>query len=348
MHMNIGIGKKFVGAFLCVLALVALSARQHYTVTNTFRTQNLLVDNTSTLSGQIQHTNVITPPDFSGSSTPNYNPTGLANASLILQACTGSGDSFITGLQAQPAGTIITFVNTGYFNLIFLNNNGASLAANRFSLPSGTSWTLEPGYLITLFYTGSNWIVIGWAVDQYYALSVSTVTNLGSLRFNQPQDYSTTGQTDNLLLNSSTTIFKYIGTGDATITGFAGAATGRMLIVRNDSGHDLTLPNMNGSSIGQNQLANVGGVDVVLRGTSSNAVYNWDATTTQWAMVSYATTVGRGTVALSGGTATVTVQNGAVCTCTDTTAVAAVKCSVTTTTLTLTGTGTDTIAYLCR
>ena len=55
----------------------------------------------------------------------------------------------------------------------------------------------------------------------------------------------------------------------------------------------------------------------------------------------------KGTIALSGGTNTVTVASGSVCVCTDTTAINAVQCSVSSTTLTINGTGTDTIAYHC-
>ncbi|MFA5931797.1 MAG: hypothetical protein WC793_00250 [Candidatus Paceibacterota bacterium] len=56
----------------------------------------------------------------------------------------------------------------------------------------------------------------------------------------------------------------------------------------------------------------------------------------------------KGTVALSAGTATVTVVSGAVCVVSETTtATNGVKGAVVGTTLTITGTGTDTIAYIC-
>lgn len=58
-------------------------------------------------------------------------------------------------------------------------------------------------------------------------------------------------------------------------------------------------------------------------------------------------TASKGIKALSGGTGTVTVLTGAICTCADTTSTAACRTSVSGTTLTLTGTGTDSIAYLC-
>lgn len=59
------------------------------------------------------------------------------------------------------------------------------------------------------------------------------------------------------------------------------------------------------------------------------------------------TTAGGGTVALTAGSAAVTVASGARCVCSDTTAVNACKASVASTTLTLTGTGTDTVSYFC-
>ncbi|MCM2338836.1 MAG: hypothetical protein NDI62_00040 [Burkholderiales bacterium] len=63
--------------------------------------------------------------------------------------------------------------------------------------------------------------------------------------------------------------------------------------------------------------------------------------------VTFSSAKNKGTIALVGGTKTVTVLAGAVCTATDTTAVAPVQAVVSGTTLTLTGTGTDVIAYLC-
>lgn len=59
-------------------------------------------------------------------------------------------------------------------------------------------------------------------------------------------------------------------------------------------------------------------------------------------------TTNKGTVALVGGTATVTVNTGAVCVVSETTtATNGVKGVVSGTTLTITGIGTDTIAYIC-
>lgn len=336
------VGLALVALLLALSAVVIDRHELKHAILGTFRTQNLIVD------GQVSLPGTITPPDFTGGATiNNYNPTGLATAYVIEQACTGIGDSFISGLQAQPTGTIIVFRNTGYFNLNILNHNSGSLAANQFDLPSATTWQLEPGYSLTLRYTGTQWEVVQGFVDSFFSVTVNSLLNIGQTRFFQPQAYTTTGTSTDVLLNSSTTVFQYIGAGDATITGFAGNAGGRLLIVRNESGHNLTLPNLTGPGSSNNQLNN-GGVDIVLVGSSSNAVYIWDTINTNWGLISYTTASNKGTVALAGGTATATVQSGAVCTCTDTTAVAAVQCSVTTTTLTLHGTGTDVIAYICR
>lgn len=326
-----------------LIALFVTSIRQTggFETLSTFRVQSLLVDQ------QVELPGTITPPDFSGATVHDYNPAGLATAYVIEQACTGSGDTFISGLEAQPTGTIIVFKNTGYFNLWFLNHNSGSLPANQFDLPSATTWQLEPGYMLALRYSGTQWETIGGFVNSYFSMTVNSLLNIGQTRFFTPQAYSTTGTSTDVLLNSSTTVFQYIGTGDATITGFAGAAGGRLMIVRNESGHNLTLPNLTGPGGSINQLNN-GGVDIVLVGASSNAVYIWDTINTNWGLISYMTASNKGTIALSGGTATATVQAGAVCTCTDMTAVAAVQCAISSTTLTLTGTGTDTIAYLCR
>ena len=66
--------------------------------------------------------------------TNNWNPAGLSTARVLIFATDASRN--ITGLVAQTAGTVITFVNGGANPLVLKYNDTAnSTAANCFILP---------------------------------------------------------------------------------------------------------------------------------------------------------------------------------------------------------------------
>lgn len=87
---------------------------------------------------------VITPPALSGN-VDDYNPTGLAT-SATMRVDGGAVDRNITGVAAQPEGTIIRFVNIGATNALIINHQSASsAAANRFILTGSTNSTIPVG-----------------------------------------------------------------------------------------------------------------------------------------------------------------------------------------------------------
>lgn len=311
-----------------------------------------------TTANQILRTGIITPTALN-TTTNNYNPTGLSGASIIIQSATAA--TAITGLVAQPTGTVVTIVvpTTSTFPITLSNLNGGSSAANQFRLPGSTTWTIDIGYSATLRYTGSDWQLLDSVAATIPGLTVNGITNLAQLRYSQPQTFSTTGTSNSVVINSTTTIFQYTGSGTATITGFLSNTPNRLLIVYNTTSNALTLANLNGGSLSTQQIQNVGNTDAVLNGPGSSATYVYDTTTNgPWRMIGFTTTTrgdavsftntkNAGTITLSGGTGTATVNSGAHCTCSDSTANASVQCAVSTTTLTATGTGTDVITYLC-
>lgn len=314
-----------------------------------------------TLGNQIIETGRITPTALTAaSSTNNYNPTGLSGASSITQLCNGGSTACtITGLAAQATDTLITFRNdpTSTAAISFINQSASSSAGNKFTFPYSTGLVLNPGYSATFRYMGSDWQIRTAFVDRFFNLYVDATTTLSQLAY-QPQTFSTTGTSNNVTLNSNASLFKYTGAGTATITGFAGAAINRVIVVYNSTSNDLTLANMNGGSLSQQQFQNMG-ADVILHGVGSSATYVYETTTGgPWRLVSLTTqthpeavtftsSLNGGAITLSGGTGTATVTAGTHCTCTDSTANASVKCAVSSTTLTATGTGTDVISYLC-
>lgn len=94
---------------------------------------------------------VITPASINTSQN-NYNPTGLAGATIIYQAIGANVD--ITGVVAQPGGSYLTIVNTstGTDSITIPNESGSSTAANRFRNPVGASWYIPASSAMTFIY----------------------------------------------------------------------------------------------------------------------------------------------------------------------------------------------------
>lgn len=94
----------------------------------------------------------------------DYSPTNLAACSCL---CVNASASIkLTGLATGVAGRRLTIQNASTDYLLWLENeNTASTAANRFSLPRGFPAFLMPGDSLTLMYDGvaSRWEVVEWA-----------------------------------------------------------------------------------------------------------------------------------------------------------------------------------------
>jgi hypothetical protein len=87
------------------------------------------------LTGAIRQTGVISPAALALGTTNNYEPTGIENASVI-RISTNAGGSALSGIAAQPGGTVLTLVNLGAAgDLTLLDSDGGSSAANQFLLP---------------------------------------------------------------------------------------------------------------------------------------------------------------------------------------------------------------------
>lgn len=93
----------------------------------------------------------------------DYSPTNLAVCSILR--VNNSASIKLTGLATGEDGRQITIQNASTDYLLWLENeNTASAAANRFSLPRGFPAFLMPGDSITLVYDGtaSRWEVYAW------------------------------------------------------------------------------------------------------------------------------------------------------------------------------------------
>lgn len=90
----------------------------------------------------------------------DYNPTGLAGASVIRQAV-GTACA-ITGLAGGSDGRVMVIVNLGSAALTLSDDSASSTAANRFALPGGDI-TLQTDGVVLLEYdsTSSRWRLVG-------------------------------------------------------------------------------------------------------------------------------------------------------------------------------------------
>lgn len=102
-------------------------------------------------------TGELTPAQLTGNAD-NYNPTGLAGASVLRMSTNASRN--LTGIQGGAAGRIMLLGNVGSNNLVLVHD-ATSTAANRFSLPGAANLTLLPGEWTMLRYdsTLSRWTV---------------------------------------------------------------------------------------------------------------------------------------------------------------------------------------------
>jgi hypothetical protein len=89
----------------------------------------------------------------------NYNPTGLADATIVRLEASGA-DKTITGLAGGADGRVIILMNIGTtYNIFLIHESASSSAANRFDNPLALNNSIVPRGMIALIYdsTTSRW-----------------------------------------------------------------------------------------------------------------------------------------------------------------------------------------------
>lgn len=106
-------------------------------------------------TGTQRHTGagVVTPAQITAN-TNDYTPTGLASARVLRLSTNASRN--LTGIVAQPTGTVLSLCNVGASDLVLVHESGASLAANRFVLPGSANLTLTANGAAQLIYDGTS------------------------------------------------------------------------------------------------------------------------------------------------------------------------------------------------
>lgn len=80
----------------------------------------------------------------------DYNPTGIDTANIIRMSSNASVD--ITGMGVVSSLLFKKIYNVGSFNIVLKHQNGGSIAVNRFTIPGGADYTIQPDYSVDIFY----------------------------------------------------------------------------------------------------------------------------------------------------------------------------------------------------
>lgn len=121
-------------------------------------------------------TPAVSPGALVAGNTNNYNPTGLSTTTRVRATPDAGGTSAITGLVAQRDGDIRIIQNLSAATILTLSNeDAASTAANRFTLPGGTNLVIGPSGSTALIYdsVSSRWMALDKAASQ-----TAIITNL--------------------------------------------------------------------------------------------------------------------------------------------------------------------------
>ena len=113
--------------------------------------------NNLALGGFTRISGIISPASFN-SDQDNYNPTGLANCNVLRLTCTGNRD--ITGIEAQEDSRMIILINIGGSTITLTDQDGSSLADNRFAM--GTDRAINSDESVMIWYDGlsNRWRVL--------------------------------------------------------------------------------------------------------------------------------------------------------------------------------------------
>lgn len=104
----------------------------------------------------------ISPPQITANQD-NYNPTGLATATVLRLTTDASRN--VTGIAAAGGAAPLqrkTLINVGSQNLVLAHQSASSTAANRIISPTGADLTLAPNESAVLWYdaTATRWYVV--------------------------------------------------------------------------------------------------------------------------------------------------------------------------------------------
>ncbi len=127
----------------------------------------LAIDQSSgntTLPRGLALTGVISPSQIT-SNQNDYNPTGIASASVLNLSSDASRS--VSGLASGAEGRVVGILNTGSQTILLLNESASSTAANRFALGGDIAIAAKQAALLRYDGTASRWYAIARPVGRY-------------------------------------------------------------------------------------------------------------------------------------------------------------------------------------
>jgi hypothetical protein len=249
------------------------------------------------IGGPLLYTGAVTA-NISGD-VNDWNPTGLATAGVLrVLSLLPGGVPAITGLAAQDAGRAFILGNMGSTAIRLVHQSTSSAAANRFVLPGGADIVMAGGDLVTMWYDGfpvgsptNRWVVVNHqrAHDHSVAADGSTLNPL-ALNVNGPLalvgEIRPTPATDQDNYNptglAGASVISLIPSAPITITGLAGGAAGRQIVLINKANVLVTLAYNSGSSSAGNRFITPGAPANAVLGTNQSAILEYDAVVGYW------------------------------------------------------------------
>lgn len=204
----------------------------------------------------------ITPPVITATQN-NYAPSGFAAAVWRLA---GDAPRVITGMvPATLDGAVRLLVNIGAHSLLLTNEDGASLAINRFSL--GGLVAIPPGGYVMCRYDGT---LSRWQVHQQFRLATDPISP-AQITATQ-NDYAPTG-------GGSSSRWRLATDAARDITGMIAGFDGQLRIIENAGANPIGFVPESGASLAANRIA--GALSVTLNPGTWMA-FCYDGTAARW------------------------------------------------------------------
>jgi hypothetical protein len=180
-----------VWAFAATCALIYVATGLVYNLGNTFRVDTLLVDNNATVGGKLSAPTTVYDLASTLALAVNNNNLSIGSRSLIRTTAAG-GNTTITGIDStgRVDGQLVWIQAPTNGSLLFPNESGASLAANRIHVPedtTGLTWSSTAGgYTLLTYNTGiSRWELMAAGTAIFATLDVNGNAVIGG-QFNVP------------------------------------------------------------------------------------------------------------------------------------------------------------------
>lgn len=223
----------------------------------------------------------------------DYAPTGHGTvASLRLST---DASRTISGLAGGASGRVVTVENVGSNPIILSDADANSTAANRFSFGQNLTLAAKNGAVLKYDATESRWKLLAVSLSFGALALLNRITNID-------QNLTLTGRISPTQISANTndwaptgfstcSVIRVSTDASRNLTGLAGGADGRLILLLNVGSNNLVLKNEDSNSTAANRFS--AGGDRTLAG-GDGAILWYDSTSSRWRVLSVLPGVGGG------------------------------------------------------